>query len=260
MNADDFRFIHQKKHILNLKKEDGQLLEPICKQGIQNERALLLLHGFSSSPAVFRLLIPHIKGYDSIHCPVLPGHAQSLEAFSQSTAPDWLANVNLICNELISKYNKVDILGLSLGGLLALKLSQDYPINHLYLLAPALKLHVRLNVMLALALTLKYLGFKDLRNLAGNLVTTDQAEIAYRKLPINVSIEILNFIKTHQWVHPTCPVDLFLGEKDMVVASDQVESLFTPSKTVTIHRLVNSAHVLPLDNDYNQIIDCINAH
>lgn len=260
MNNDDFRYMRRGKQLSGLTEEELVFLNPVNQIGKGNEHALLILHGFSSSPAVYRYLIPKIKNYDAIVCPVLPGHAESIEAFSRSKASDWLLKAKNTCELLINDYKKVDVLGLSLGGLLACELSRIFPLNHLFLLAPALKLHMPVNSMLKLAQILKWFGFRYLRNAAGNLITENNAEIAYRKLPITSIIEMLNLAKEYQWVAPTCPVDLFLGMHDEVVASQQVEELFSSLPNVSIHWLNNSAHVLPLDNDLDQIINCINQN
>ncbi|HAT8859251.1 TPA: alpha/beta fold hydrolase [Legionella pneumophila subsp. pneumophila] len=258
MKINDFRYMRRGKHLSELQSEEANLLAPVNQRGKGTDRALLVLHGFSSSPAVYRYLIPNLKNYDAILCPVLAGHAESIEAFSKSTAADWLQSAKNACELLINQYQKVDVLGLSLGGLLACQLSQSFAINHLFLLAPALKLHMRTNAMLKLAQILKCLGFRQLRNAAGNLITDEHAEIAYRKLPISTIIEMLTLAQQYEWLPPACPADLFLGIHDQVVASQQVEQLFCNLPNVKIHWLKNSAHVLPLDNDLNEIIDCIN--
>lgn len=258
MKKEDFRYMRRGKQLSDLKPDDFSLLESIDQRGIEKNHALLVLHGFSSSPAVYRYLIPEIKNYDAIVCPKLPGHAESIEAFSHSKAEHWFLTAKKTCAELIQEYKKVDVLGLSLGGLIACELSQLFNLNHLYLLAPALRLNMRVNTMLKLAQILRYIGFNHLRNIAGNIHSDEHAEIAYRKLPIAAIIEMLTYSKKYQWVAPTCPVDLFLGVYDQVVASSQVEKLFTLLPNVTIHWLKNSAHVLPLDNDLQEIIQCIN--
>ncbi len=261
MKADDFRYMRRGKQIGDLSPQDLHLLQAINhRQSSKTERALLVLHGFSSSPAVYRYLIPQITGYDAIVCPVLPGHADSIQAFSRVKATDWLATAQTHCASLIKEYKKVDVLGLSLGGLLACELAQQYPINHLYLLAPALKLHMNIPLMLKIAKFLKCLGFHNLRNRAGNILAEQYAEIAYRKLPLTTVIEMLQFAQRYQWTPPHCPVDLFLGLHDEVVASKEVEELFMALPEVKIHWLNRSAHVLPLDDDINEMIQCLNQH
>lgn len=259
MNYNDFRYIRRGKQLSSLTKKERSLLKPVDERHAGDEKALLLLHGFSSTPAVFRYLIPQIRHYNAIVCPVLQGHGDSIEAFSLSTANDWLLSAKIACEALFKEYQKVDVLGLSLGGLLASELSQHFSLNHLFLLAPALKLKMHVNVTLKIAQVLKCLGFHQLRNSAGNLVSDKHAELTYRKLPIAAIIEMLTLAQNYQWIPPTCPTDLFLGTHDEVVASAEVEKLFFPLPNATIHWLKNSAHLLPLDNDAQEIIQCINA-
>lgn len=259
MNINDFRYMRQGKQLAELTAKDIPLLKPLNQHGTKKKRALLVLHGFSSSPAVYRFLIPKIKHYDAIVCPVLPGHADSILAFSQIKAQDWLDKTQELCAELTRNYQQVDVLGLSLGGLLACELSKKFPLNHLFLLAPALKLHLNIRSMLKTAKLFKCLGFVHLRNAAGNLLSQEHAEITYRTLPLATIIELLQLVHNHSWIAPTCPTDLFLGAQDAVVNSTQVEQLFQSLANVQIHWLNDSAHVLPLDNDLEQIIHCINT-
>jgi carboxylesterase len=260
MNLNDFRYMRQGQQLHDLNIKDISLLKPLNQRNDSKERALLVLHGFSSSPAVYRYLIPKIKYYDAIVCPALPGHAESINVFAQTKAINWVDSVKEICSSLTQEYHQVDVLGLSLGGLLSCELSKYFPLNHLYLLAPALKLHMNLNLALRAARLFKYLGFVHLRNAAGNILNSDHAEITYRKLPITTIIEMLQLVERFQWQAPTCPTDLFLGAQDLVVNSEAVEQLFKPLSNTNIHWLINSAHVLPLDNDLNDIIKCINSN
>ncbi|RUR13829.1 carboxylesterase [Legionella sp. km772] len=258
MNIHDFRYMRQGQQLSDLKLSEEHLLTPFNQRGEKKEHALLIFHGFSSSPAVYRGLIPKIKHYDALICPVLPGHADSIHSFSQAKASQWLNAAHEQFAALSKEYKKIDVLGLSLGGLLSCELSKTCAINHLYLLAPALKLHMNIPLMLNTARLFSYLGFVHLRNAAGNILNPEHGEITYRKLPLSTVIEMLQLVDNYQWQAPSCPVDLFLGAHDLVVNSHAVEELFLPLANTQIHWLKNSAHVLPLDNDLNEIIQCIN--
>ncbi|QLZ67382.1 esterase [Legionella sp. PC1000] len=258
MNPNDFRFMRRGKQLFDLKREDFALLKPIRQLGTKQDRALLLLHGFTSSPAVYRYLIPQLNHYDALVCPVLPGHGDSIAAFAQATANDSLECVSQECDALFKEYQKVDVLGLSFGGILACQLSARFTFNHMFLLAPALKLQMNTHQYLKLLTALQKFGFCELRGRAGNLITNTYAEISYRKIPIPALIELFTLINEYQWVTPNCPIDLFLGTHDSVVASKEVEKMFSHLPNTTIHWLVNSAHVLPLDNDLDMIAQCIN--
>jgi carboxylesterase len=245
------------QHISVLSPQDAALLNPINWRNGNKRNALLLLHGFGSTPAVFRRLLENIQGYDAILAPPLPGHAVSLNEFSAMKSDKILNFVETICADLCQEFEQVDVVGLSYGGVLACHLSSLFPLHHLYLLAPALDIHLAVNTTLKLAKFLHKLGFRYLRNLGGNLRSSVSCEIALRQLPITAVIESLEFIKHFEFKPPTCPTDLFLGRYDEVVSSNCVAARFEPIENTTIHWLENSAHVLPLDEDrhvINQLI------
>lgn len=254
-HLEDFRYMWRGKSINTL--HDANALAPIELRGANKKQALLLLHGFSSSPAVYRELIPALPAYDAIICPVLPGHGESISAFTTVKATQWISIAEVTCESLLKEYQKVDVLGLSLGGLLACHLSQRFELHHLYLLAPALALQFNLSLALITARVLHRLGFKYLRNQAGNLHSQLHSELAYRQLPISAIIEILTLINEFPFVSPQCPTDLFLGRFDEVVNSTQVATYFMNAPHCKIHFLAESAHVLPLDSDVDAIIACI---
>lgn len=257
MKQNDFLYMYRGKRVAPLAEEDVELLSPIQLKREGNERALLLLHGFSSSPAVYRRLLPFLNGYDAIVCPTLPGHGESVEAFSKARASDWVQCVETTCRTLVNDYRAVDVMGLSLGGLLACHLSQQFRLHHLYLLAPALSIFVNIPVTLTLAKVLHALGLRHIPNRAGNLLTEGHPELSYRLLPVSQIIEILTLIRTFKFVPPTCPTDVFLGRFDEVVRSDNVAALFDSLPNTRLHWLERSAHVLPLDGDVDEIIRCL---
>ena len=257
MNIDDFRYMWQGKPVEVLLNKDAGVLMPICKKGQGTQRALLLLHGFASTPAVFRALIPQLPAYDAVLCPALPGHADSMRAFGHSTAKDWIKAADQAFGSLAADYEQVDVLGLSLGGLIACELSKRVDIHHLYLLAPALSLKMNIPLALYTAKIMHTLGFDALRNKGGGLHSTRYNELTYRLLPLKAIIEILSLVKNFIFVPPKCPTDVFLGSLDEVVDSPMVARYFKDLPQTTIHWLHQSAHVLPLDTDLDIIMDTI---
>ena len=257
MNRYEFRYMHRGVQLDYPAEQDKSLLRSVQIQNKGKKKALLLLHGFSSSPAVYRQLIPLLPAYQAIVCPVLPGHADSIKAFSQAQAAEWLSTAEQHCQQLMLSYQQIDVLGLSLGGLLASHLAQKFSLNHLFLLAPALRLQVSVRQTLALFRCLSKLGFIELRNKAGNLLAPLAAELSYRRVPLSAFISILEMLQTYEWEPPACPTDVFLGLHDEVVDSQAVDQLFRGRPQTEIHWLTDSAHVLPLDNDYQLIANCI---
>lgn len=257
MNLDDFRCMRRGRHISTVSKKNASLLNAVEWRSGKTKRALLLLHGFSSTPAVFKLLLPELGFYDALIAPTLPGHAESLKDFSMMKTAALYQFADEICHELCEEFEQVDVLGLSLGGLLACYLSHRFPLRHLYLLAPATDLHLALDKTITLAKGLMKLGFHSIRNMAGNLYTSQSCDIAFQQLPLITLIELLHFIKSYHFSLPECPTDLFLGNHDEVVSSHCVAARFENCKNTHIHWLKNSAHLLPLDGDISTIVQCI---
>lgn len=247
------------KAVKPLSKQDAHYLLPIDRQVTENhDKALLLLHGFASSPAVFRALLPQIKGYDRIVCPVLPGHSESMSAFAKTTAKNWQDCASEYCDQLVSTYQQVSIIGMSLGGLLAAELTHHFSLHHLYLLAPALKLPYSARLALWAAHLLQTLGWRSLHNYSGYFCNSNNQELGYRRLPLPAIIEILSLIRTQKIVYPTCPTDVFLGRFDKVIDSNAVAQSFASQPQTRVHWLNHSAHLLPLDGDIEQLVSVIN--
>lgn len=258
-NLEDFVWMYKGKHTHAPTLEDINLiLAKEEKRPNKNSSALLMLHGFSSSPAVFRLLTPQLNRYATILIPQLAGHGTNIRDFEQSTANAWLDSAIKAYEHLTKSHEKVDVLGLSLGGLIACHLAHQFPINHLYLLAPALDLVSPLPLLLKLATYCQRLGFRFIRNVGGRVFNSKEEELLYRLLPLTTVIEILNFIQNYQhqgWTHPTT---LFLGGQDNVVNSTSVLNKLTNCLNLDVILLNKSGHVLPLDSDLDQMVQLIN--
>lgn len=218
------------------------------------KRALLMLHGFTSSPAVYRNLYPKLPAYDYISAPVLAGHGQNLEAFTQSNTKAWCKTGEDALAELCKEFEEVDVLGLSLGGFIAFNIAKTYPVRKLFLLAPALFLTTDIGRTQKIVRTCRALGFTNLRAKAGNLQSKHSAEIAYRQLPLRCIQEIFNAIESADRTLPKTDITLFLGRHDEVVHSENVARLFANSTNTKIIWLEHSAHVLPLDLDCSLIL------
>lgn len=88
-------------------------------------RAVLLLHGFTGHTADVRMLGRYLEkqGYTS-HAPIYRGHGEEPEALIETTPDDWWEDVLQAYNHLKELgYNEIAVVGLSLGGALALKLA-----------------------------------------------------------------------------------------------------------------------------------------
>lgn len=257
MNTDEFLFLNKGRIVKPFTQADVPSLAPIDIRKEGRQRAILLIHGFTSSPYVYHELIPHLTQYDAIVCPLLPGHGESMAAFAEVDAQEWLHAVETHCESLLKEYKEVDVLGLSLGGILATHLGMRYPLHHLYLLAPALALTINIPVNLSFIRLLRAIGIRQLRNIGGGICREDSAELTFRKIPLQSAWTMLNLIRAFQLGPLRCPTDLFLAEHDQTVDSHRVKNMFKDKLNVTTHWLKNSAHVIPLDYELNEVVKVI---
>lgn len=101
-----------------------------------NGKAVLLLHGYTGSTGEMRPLGEYLqqRGY-SVLGVRLPGHGTCAEDLENTTAGDWYAEAERGCKLLLKDYQEVYVAGLSMGGLLTIKLAAKLPIQKAAILA-----------------------------------------------------------------------------------------------------------------------------
>lgn len=89
---------------------------------------VLLLHGFTSSLDTVNGLVPHLEQLGlAYRMPVLRGHGQTPEALRGVTWRDWVEDAREALLELTARGLPVVVVGLSMGGLVALNLAAEHP-------------------------------------------------------------------------------------------------------------------------------------
>ncbi len=95
---------------------------------------VLLLHGFGDTPQTLSLLASrlHKCGY-GVLVPLLPGHGRTMEAFTRSRADEWIDAARNSLLEMRDRSKAVSVVGLSMGGALAVLLAAEFRRNPLAL-------------------------------------------------------------------------------------------------------------------------------
>ena len=110
-----------------------------------NGRALLLVHGFSSSPKEMLPLGEALVKHDfTVYGVRLPGHGTTPDDLAGRSTEEWFSTVLQSYHALVKLGLTVSAAGLSTGALLCLKLALAQPLERLILLSPFLKLRHRL--------------------------------------------------------------------------------------------------------------------
>lgn len=100
-------------------------INPIYKRG-KSDAAVLLIHGFTGTPDIMRPLANQLneRGF-TVLAPLLAGHGTTKENLAASTWQDWYGSCVGAYQELERDHAKICVAGLSLGGILALKLAAE---------------------------------------------------------------------------------------------------------------------------------------
>lgn len=107
--------------------------------------AVLLLHGFSSSPMEFSNLFPHLENSDiPYYAPLQTGYGlNDFRLLYQVRADDWRRDAAAAYELLSSFAEEISVVGHSTGANLALYVASKFPVRHLVLsaanLAPSVK-------------------------------------------------------------------------------------------------------------------------
>jgi len=110
--------------------------QPFTLEGDKNICAVLV-HGFPGTPNEMRPIanLLNAQGW-AVHAILLPGFGIEINSLADKTYTEWLSAVLNAIQQQTRKYNKVVLVGFSMGGALSIQASTSASIDGLLLLAP----------------------------------------------------------------------------------------------------------------------------
>jgi carboxylesterase len=145
--------------------------EPIALSAPGASMGVVLLHGFGDTPQTLTSLAMHLRdaGYD-VSVPLLPGHGRTLREFALSSGSEWLAAARAAHVAMRTRHARVALVGLSMGGALAVTIAADDPeLASLVLLAPYVDTPPLLRMLVraapAIGVVLPYVGGEGARSI-----------------------------------------------------------------------------------------------
>lgn len=101
-------------------------------------KACLLVHGFTGSPYEIQPLAEALRRHDYVvELPVLAGHGID-EDLQDVYWTDWIDSAETVLQKMVGEYEEINIIGFSMGSLIATYLSTVYPVAKLVLISPAI--------------------------------------------------------------------------------------------------------------------------
>ncbi|GEN33682.1 alpha/beta hydrolase [Aneurinibacillus danicus] len=208
---------------------------------------VLVQHGFTGTPQSMRFLGESLAeaGF-TVYGPRLKGHGTHYEDMEMTTYEDWIASAEEGYRKLQNSCRQVFVVGLSMGGTIALHLAQQHPeIGGIMLINAAIRVE----------------NFEALRNetaryldaIGSDIKAPGVAELAYDKTPVASVKEFLIFkdLVASRLSSVTCPALVLVSREDHVVPPADsnyiLEHIGSQLKEKVV--LENSYHVATLDND-----------
>jgi carboxylesterase len=230
--------------------------EPFRHEG--GEVGVLLCHGFTGSPQSLRPWADHLaeRGL-TVSLPLLPGHGTRWEDMQLTGWQDWYAEVDRELRDLAGRCAQVFVLGLSMGGALALRLAARHgdAISGIVLVNPGNKVHGAAAHALPV---LRHL-VRTTKGVADDIALEGSHEVGYTRVPLHAAHSLRRFFRLVDGELPqvTQPTLLLHSLQDHVVPSaDSARILSRISSTdVTEILLEQSYHVATLDHDAERIFD-----
>ncbi len=233
--------------------------EPFLLPG--GERGILLIHGFTGSPSEMRLLGEYLNGQGyTVLAPRLRGHGTSVEEMEKTDWFHWYSAVEDGYHILKALCREISVVGLSLGGLLSLKISAEYPVCKIVSLsAPIYITDKRLWMLPLYRMFQKYVPkrrrrFSDI---------DPKFSIAYNHTPLSSLTSLLELIKHVEELIPTLsqPVLIMQSRAEHTVRPESAQYIYdhVGSRDKKLIWLDKSGHVITLDVERDKVFREVTA-
>jgi carboxylesterase len=218
---------------------------------------VLVLHGFTGSPKSVtpwgRALAE--QGW-AVSVPLLPGHGTRWQDMNQTTWQDWYHEAERALRDLRSTCDTVFVMGLSMGGSLALKLAEEHgdDIRGLALVNPAV--HTERPDRFLLPILHHIIG--GFPGISNDIAKPGQDEGAYDRIPLKAAHSLSQMWRDVKADLPriSTPLLLFRSAEDHVVEPSNAAWILghVSSDDVAEVVLPDSYHVATLDYDAEIIV------
>ena len=226
--------------------------EPWSHTGDSTHGAVVL-HGFTGNPSSMRGVATALadNGFH-VELPLLPGHGTVVDDLLPTRWADWAGEAEAAYQRLRQRASEVVVVGLSMGGALALRLGADHPeIAGLVCINPVAQPQVPEVIEMLRGMVDG--GTAVLPGVGGDIADPDVEENAYEGTPLEPLLSLLldgAEPNSHEYAAMRMPLLLMNSPQDHVVEPAQAEFLVGlyggPIERITLER---SFHVATQDYD-----------
>ncbi len=238
--------------MLSITKGAEPYLLPAGKKGV------LLVHGFTGSPAEMRLLGEYLHEQNFTVLGVrLPGHGTCVEELSKMRWKHWYGAVLDGFNMLKDICADVSVVGLSMGGLLALKLAAEEPVDRVVAMSTPVHIVDKRVGWLPLCKYVRQYIPKRRRHYD----VDPEYTISYDRMPLKPLDSVLKLIKKTVEVLPSvqAPTLVIQSRSEHTVRPESAQIIYDAlgSTHKQLLWLEKSGHIITLDEERENVFVAI---
>ncbi|MGH8894465.1 MAG: alpha/beta hydrolase [Actinomycetes bacterium] len=230
--------------------------EPFHHEG--SRVGALLCHGFTGTPQSLRPWAEHLAAAGlTVALPRLPGHGTSPAEANLTHWEDWYAELDRNLAQLRDRCDDVFVMGLSMGGTLAIRLAEEHgaEVAGLVLVNPSLLTKRPDRFLLPV---LRWVA-PTWKGIASDIKKPGSVELAYDRIPVKAAYQLSRLWLTTRGdlAKVTQPILVFRSTEDHVVEPDSCAMLREKVASTDVHEVLleDSYHVATLDNDAKTIFE-----
>ena len=216
-----------------------------------------MLHGFTSNPSAMRGVAEAFaaSGFH-VELPLLPGHGTAIDDMLDTDWADWCGEAEAAYGRLAERAELRVVVGLSMGGALALRLGLDHPgVAGIVAINPVAQ--PQPDDVIAMLDGMVAGGMEVMDGIGGDIADPEAGESSYAGTPLRALRSLLVdgvAASADRYASAQVPVLLLNSPNDHVVDPEQAEFLAAtwgaPVERITLER---SFHVATLDYDKDLI-------
>lgn len=233
----------------------------------EGKTAILFIHGFMSSREFFESIEKDLEGCGAdMYRPSLAGHDGSLEDFCRSDWRRWQNSANGVLRRLAESYDRILIVGHSMGGLIAQRAAIAEPKNVIGVIGIGFPIKISLGprwIKLNVAASRPKTPGEDpritaAREMAGVPITTVGQYL--QTFPQNMSFLMAAAQSRRELSQLKAPLTVINFEKDEIVAPSVPDFVKSRLPDAEIVMLPNSYHFLFEKDEQDRMVDIIKRY
>lgn len=90
-----------------------------------NKKAVLFIHGFPTTPYMYKWAAEYMRDNDyDVYAPLIPTFGADIKEFEKTNFSSWFSYIDSYYSRLREEYSTLDVIGVSMGGAMTLKLAE----------------------------------------------------------------------------------------------------------------------------------------